>query len=125
MPSRSRQGSTLRREADDALEGTDVGPTEGQKGLQALRGCARLSARPYLSVAKLKNFRDTLAHGKPEDKIFDNEVVATAEELEAMGILHAEWEAYISQDFFTEAYIDAEQIWKELLAKSGLRYSIR
>ena len=79
-----------------------------------------LSARPYLSVAKLKNFRDTLAHGKPEDKIFDNEVVATAEELEAMGILHADWEAYISQDFFNEAYIDAEQIWKELLAKSGL-----
>lgn len=78
------------------------------------------SIRPYSSVAKLKDFRDTLAHGKPEEKTFDEEVVATAEELEAMGILHADWEAYVDQGFFDEAYSDAEQIWKELLAKSEL-----
>jgi hypothetical protein len=78
------------------------------------------SVRPYLSVAKLKDFRDTLAHGKPEEKTFDDEVVATAEELEARGILHADWEAYVDQGFFDEAYSDAERIWKELLAKSGL-----
>ena len=77
------------------------------------------SARPYSSVSKLKAFRDTLAHGKPEDKYFDEEVVATAEELEAMGILHADWESYIDQSFLQEAYDDVEQIWKELLAKSG------
>jgi hypothetical protein len=58
------------------------------------------SVRPYLNIAKLKDFRDTLAHGKPEDKFLDEEVVATAEELEEMGILHAEWEAYIDQGFF-------------------------
>jgi hypothetical protein len=78
------------------------------------------SVRPYSNIAKLKDFRDTLAHGKPEDKFLNEEVVATAEELEAMGILHAEWEAYIDQGFFQSAYDDAEQIWKELLAKSGL-----
>jgi hypothetical protein len=78
------------------------------------------SVRPYSSVAKLKDFRDTLAHGKPEEKTFDEEVVATAEELEARGILHADWEAYVDQGFFHEAYGDAEQIWKELLTKSGL-----
>jgi DNA-binding MltR family transcriptional regulator len=79
------------------------------------------SVRPYSSIAKLKDFRDTLAHGKPEDKFLDDEVEATAEDLEAMGILHANWEAYIiDQRFFHEAYDDVEKIWKELLAKSGL-----
>jgi hypothetical protein len=77
-------------------------------------------ARPYSSIAELKDFRDTLAHGKPEDKFFDEEIVATSDELEAMGILHADWETYIDQDFFQDAYDDVEQIWKELLAKSGL-----
>jgi antitoxin component HigA of HigAB toxin-antitoxin module len=76
--------------------------------------------RPYSNIRKLKNFRDTLAHGKPEDRYFDQEVEATPEELEAMGILHAEWEDYIDHGFFQEAYDDVEKIWKELLAKSGL-----
>jgi hypothetical protein len=53
----------------------------------------------YSSVAELKAFRDTLSHGKPEDKFFEEEVVATAEELEAMGILHADWESHIDQTF--------------------------
>jgi hypothetical protein len=29
-------------------------------------------------------------------------------------------EAYVDQDFFDKAYNDSEQIWKELLVKSGL-----
>lgn len=78
------------------------------------------SIRPYSTVVKLKDFRDTLAHGKPEDKYLDKEVIATAEELEAMGILHADWESYIDQSFLQIAYDDAKQIWKELLTKSGL-----
>jgi antitoxin component HigA of HigAB toxin-antitoxin module len=78
------------------------------------------SVRPYLSIAKLKDFRDTLAHGKPEDKYFDEEVEASVEDLEKMGILQPEWENYIDQGFFQEAYDDVERIWKELLAKSGL-----
>jgi len=76
--------------------------------------------RPYLSIEKLRDFRNTLAHGKPEDKVFEQEVVATVEELEAMGILHAEWEAYVDQSFFSDAYADVDRIWADLLAKSGL-----
>jgi hypothetical protein len=78
------------------------------------------SVRPYSSVVKLKEFRDTLAHGKPEHKVFDEEVVVTVEELEAMGIQPADWETNVDQGFLQEAYGDVEQIWKELLAKSGL-----
>ena len=94
--------------------------------LKVKRVCKRLgvapdfSVRPYRSVEKLKDFRDTLAHGKPEEKVFDEEVVATAEDLATMGILRADWEAYIDYGFFQEAYGDVEQIWKDLLAKSGL-----
>jgi len=78
------------------------------------------TARPYLSIEKLRSFRNTLAHGKPDEKVFEQEVVVSAEELKEMGILHAEWEAYVDQGFFHDAYSDAESIWKELLAKSGL-----
>jgi antitoxin component HigA of HigAB toxin-antitoxin module len=78
------------------------------------------TARPYLNISKLKEFRDTLAHGKPEERTFDEEVEATAEELDKMGILHADWQGYLDQHFFDEAYNDVEQIWKELLTKSGL-----
>jgi hypothetical protein len=78
------------------------------------------SVRPYSSVNKLKDFRDTLAHGKPEVRVFDEEVVATAEELQAMNVLSADWQAYIDHSFFQEAYGDVDQIWKDLLEKSGL-----
>jgi hypothetical protein len=37
------------------------------------------------------------------------------------GILPAEWEAFIDDPgFFRDAYGDVEQIWQELLTKSGL-----
>ena len=78
------------------------------------------TARPYLSVEKLRACRDTLAHGKPEYVSFEKEVVATAEELEAMVILRAGWGDYIDQGFLNESYNDTEEIWKDLLAKSGL-----
>ncbi|UVK52733.1 hypothetical protein DBIPINDM_006141 [Mesorhizobium sp. AR02] len=78
------------------------------------------AARPYSSLSRLRTFRNTLAHGKPDEHTFDQEVVATVEELEAMGILHAEWESHIDQTFLSEAYDDLDQIWKDLLEKSGL-----
>ena len=61
-----------------------------------------------------------LASSEIPNELENQEVVATAEKLDAMGILHADWETYIDQAFFHEAYGDVEQIWKDLLAKSGL-----
>ena len=87
-----------------------------------LRVEADFSVRPYLSVARLKNFRDLLAHGKPQDIFLDEEVVVeTTEELEAMRILLTDWEVFIDHAFLHEAYSDVEQIWKELMDKSGLK----
>ena len=88
--------------------------------------CAHLAValdpkvRLYLSVVKLKELRDMLAHGKPINKVFDEGVVATAEELEAQRIIDAGWEAQINHAFFSDAYADVERIWGELLTKSGL-----
>ena len=78
-------------------------------------------ARPYLSIKQLKDFRDILAHGKPEDREFDQEVVVNPEELLALLIPRAEWETFIDGPrFFYEAYGDVEQIWATLLEKAGL-----
>jgi hypothetical protein len=71
--------------------------------------------RPYLSLAKLKGFRDTLAHGKPVEKEIDEEIVATAEELEAMGILHADWEKNLDQGFFNELSLTSNKCGRSCL----------
>ena len=78
------------------------------------------STRPYSSIAKLKAFRDMLAHGKPEEKILDEEIEATVEELDALEFPRGAWEAYLDQAFLSQAYTDVEQVWKELLTKSEL-----
>jgi hypothetical protein len=104
-----------------------TGWNEGGKTIKKIKAVCRhleiapnFSVRPYSSLEKLKTFRDTLAHGKPVEKVFDQEVVATAEELRAMGVLHADYEVYINQAFFHAAYEDVELIWKDLLTKSGM-----
>ncbi|MES0879658.1 hypothetical protein [Roseibium sp. SCP14] len=75
---------------------------------------------PYLYLQALKDFRDTLAHGKPEYKEFKEELEATEEELLGMLDLKADWERSLEPSFFCEAYDASEKIWKELLQKSGL-----
>jgi hypothetical protein len=49
--------------------------------VKAKKVCKRLGVapdflvRPYSSIAKLKDFRDTLAHGKPEEKTLSARLV--------------------------------------------------
>ena len=78
------------------------------------------ATRPYLSIKELKDFRDTLAHGKPLDLYLDEEVIATHEELDQRGLMRADWEAFVNKDFFACAYDDVENVWKDLLARSKL-----
>jgi hypothetical protein len=77
--------------------------------------------RPYLSIKSLKRFRNTLAHGKPQEKKFERDVTASAERLKALRIPRAKWERLIDDPrFFYDAYSDVEQIWATLLEKAGL-----
>ncbi|MGX8007934.1 hypothetical protein ACVDG8_002460 [Mesorhizobium sp. ORM8.1] len=76
--------------------------------------------RPYKSVHDLKDFRDTLAHGKPLELRSDKEVVTTHEELEKRGYLTADWQKKLTEQFMNDAFDDMETIWRDLLARSKL-----
>jgi hypothetical protein len=78
------------------------------------------SKRPFASIEKLQTCRNAFAHGKPQELSFDKEVTVSDDELETVGILKAEWEAYVNEAFFHEAYDDAEGIWRDLITKSGM-----
>jgi hypothetical protein len=88
--------------------------------LAHLKITADRSTRPYSVVSKLKKFRDTIAHGKPEQTSKDEIIEATAEELDQRADLRAGWEEAIAHDAVFQAHEDVDAIWKELLEKSGL-----
>lgn len=76
--------------------------------------------RPFLTLDRLKAFRDAIAHGKPKEVPIDTELVTTQEELEMDNFLESEWDAFITRDFMNEAYGDAENLWRQMLKVSGL-----
>jgi hypothetical protein len=76
--------------------------------------------RPYATIKELKEFRDTLAHGKPRQIRGERQLSATREELTKRNILKADWEKCVSEEFAEQCYSDADSMWKELLSKSGL-----
>jgi hypothetical protein len=78
------------------------------------------TARPYLTVKELKEFRDTLAHGKPLEIQGEKNIVLTDEEIKKRNILKADWQNYTNEDFLKRSYEDTETIWKALLAAAGL-----
>lgn len=76
--------------------------------------------KPYSTIKSLKEFRDTLAHGKPIIMNEQKEIVTTHQELEERGFLKADWERFLTLEFFTLAYEQTEDIWNELLKASDL-----
>jgi hypothetical protein len=77
-------------------------------------------SRPHSTVKELKDFRDTLAHGKPKEIKVEREDVITREELERRDLLKAEWQDSLTEEFLARAYDDMEDIWREFLERSGL-----
>ena len=75
---------------------------------------------PYKTIDDLKNFRDTLAHGKPQEIKYEGDIVATEEELRQQGRLTAEYQKFLKEELVYKAYEDVETIWKDLLTRSGL-----
>lgn len=78
------------------------------------------TVRPFLTLDRLKAFRDGIAHGKPSEITVEEELITTQEELEKQDILRNEWDEFINRDFMNEAYDDAESLWHRLLDASGL-----
>ncbi len=76
--------------------------------------------RPFSTLNELKKFRDTLAHGKPDELQRVKEMVVDQAELDARGLLTAKWEKYLEESFVVQAYDDMNALWKDLLDQSGL-----
>jgi hypothetical protein len=77
-------------------------------------------SRPHSTVKELKEFRDTLAHGKPKEIKGESEEIITREELERRDLLKAEWQGSLTEEFLGRAYDDMEDIWRQFLKESGL-----
>ena len=76
--------------------------------------------RPYSAINRLKDFRDFVAHGKPDEEEYDKVVEIAADGSDARPDLRGKWEAICATDSVFEIYEDSDAIWKELIEKSGL-----
>jgi hypothetical protein len=75
--------------------------------------------RPYSSIEGLRKFRNSIAHGKPVEIEHDETVEVPATELDRRD-LSGEWEAAFTPEKLTQASSDLDEIWKDLLVRSGL-----
>ncbi|MDO9386686.1 MAG: hypothetical protein Q7T65_08280 [Thiobacillus sp.] len=83
--------------------------------LVTLKVIPDFQVRPYSSIEMLKTFRDTLAHGKPVEVQFDEEVVLPADAIDRRIDLDGEWAAYCEHENVFNAHADIDAIWKNLL----------
>lgn len=79
-----------------------------------------LDKRPFKSMERMKELRDTLAHGKPVYAEYDQEEIGYHEELDRGAELLAGWEPECTPDSVFEARADLEELWKLMVEKSGL-----
>ncbi|MGJ5068182.1 hypothetical protein [Bradyrhizobium oligotrophicum] len=81
-----------------------------------------LDKRPLKSMERMKNLRDTLAHGKPVYAEYDEVEIGTAEQIDirAGAKLAAGWETECRPDVVKEANADLDELWKLMIEKSGL-----
>jgi hypothetical protein len=78
-------------------------------------------SRPYLTIKELKEFRDTVAHGKPAEIRSEQNITITRDELERRNILKPVWEKSLNVEFLRRCYDDTEALWKSFFDASGLQ----
>jgi hypothetical protein len=76
--------------------------------------------RPLSSMIRMKNLRDTLAHGKPVEIKGDDEQTGTEEELRSGASLAADWQQEVKPDVVAECLSDLDDLWKQMIQKSGI-----
>jgi hypothetical protein len=85
---------------------------------------ADCESRPFSVIAKVKEVRDLLAHGKPIESSVDETLDLTDDEAKDLAERGAElltgWEEYTDPAGFYEAYDDVEEVWNALLQASGI-----
>ena len=94
--------------------------TKVEQVLERLKIKIDRDKRPYSAINRLKEFRDYVAHGKPDEEEYDKIIEVAADGSDARPDLRGKWEAICATVSVFEIYKDIDLIWKELLGKSGL-----
>jgi hypothetical protein len=76
--------------------------------------------RPLSSMQRMKTLRDTLAHGKPDEKSKDEIVTSKPEDLERGVSLTSDWEKEVKPEVVKECLEDLDTLWKSMIEKSGI-----
>ena len=77
--------------------------------------------RPFSTLNTIKELRDTLAHGRPDEKAFDEEVIIEQHEAGERVALTAEWRKYCTPESMRIVHEDLNTIWKMLLEKADIK----
>jgi hypothetical protein len=85
-----------------------------------LRIVADWRERPFSSIDAMKEFRDSIAHGKPVEIVTDETVITTSEMANKRIDNDSEWLRYCEHDAVFNAFDDADIIWKLLLQAAKL-----
>lgn len=96
-------------------------PTKLKTVLKTLGLAPNKAERPYSTVWALKDFRDTIAHGKPYESPLEEVVVechGTFEE--AATDLSGVWEACLTVEFMRVCSEDIDTIWYDWLERAGI-----
>lgn len=88
--------------------------------LEALSMRPDMTTRPWSVVSRLKNFRDTLAHGKPETLADEQIVVKPFGFANRPEPLESEWVKALTAENVVESYEDTNTIWLEMLNGAGI-----
>lgn len=78
--------------------------------------------RPHKSIKQLRDYRNTLAHGKPiEIDEPAREMEGTIDEFRKKGSLRGEWEDCLTEKFIAHCADDVDKIWKSMLERAGIK----
>ena len=77
--------------------------------------------RPFSTLKTIKDFRDTLAHGKPEETVVEEEAIMEQHEEDGLVGLTAEWQKYCTPELMQIVHEDLNTLWKMLLEKAGIK----
>jgi hypothetical protein len=80
-----------------------------QQVLKHLKINSDKTKRPYSAIKRVKNFRDLVAPGKPDEEEYDEVVEVAADGSDARPDLTGEWLAICETDSVFETYEDIEQ----------------
>lgn len=74
--------------------------------------------RPFSSLERLKHFRNSVAHGKPEESEIETTIEGT--EFQSRLELNASWDQYCTYEIVCESYDDLDEFWKLMIESSPI-----